>query len=295
MEATYDVSGMEIVMPWTPVLFKNVNVDFKEVTDPEKTTFRVFYPCKDYSLPHTVYFATNGFDLAEEREFTAIARIIRRPETKITKYGLRSTTYRVELLRPDREPEGLKYKMVIREFGGKRCIRTPGMSMVRSVDVLPLIVSVSRSATGAHWTELRLWVVPLEQRILVRRTYVSTRGNREECLLDVETSKAVPRYEVLEVLREWPYGRAVKMRDNVTGEEFTAVELEFHSARKTAAATFHRFGEPEGAAPRLLYSTDWSGKTHWVEVYRIPSRVRVVTTRISNSGKEYRWEVEISP
>jgi len=149
------------------------------------------------------------------------------------------------------------------------------------------------SRSGNHGK--RLFLVVSEKPIKIWWESISNRGNRRAGI-DVygfDGTKTVPEMEELEVVKSWSYGKAVKMRNNLTGEVFTALILEFHRARKTSAMTDHVI-EPSDAV-ELIESDAHGSKTHWTEIYKVIKPCKVTSIRVTNCGNRYEETVEISP
>ncbi len=197
----------------------------------------------------------------------------------------------VEILPPVTPPKYVRYKLLIASFNEKSTLRTASTKTYQ-FNIEPVYETVNSSGTGAHWTRWCVWLVPIETKIMARESWVSNRGVFHEYIVDVEAGKTLERYEELEVVKEWSWGRVVKVRDNWENRELTMLVLEYHKAWKTCASTEHMV-EPADAI-RLLWSEGRFERTHWQEAYEVlKTPVKIRTIRITNSCKKEVTEVTI--
>lgn len=224
------------------------------------------------------------------KSFVAIAEIWKEPrywwsEEREERAPEGSTRTIIKLFKPYREPSSVQYFLAVLEFP-KRSTRMggyDGTEVVKTEGVLWEEYGSNTSRSGNHGKELFMIIA---RKAVFRHVRVSNRGNVNETVIVVTPEKLMklPRYEELAVIKKWCYGRAVRMRDNTTGEEFLALELEYHRAWRSAAETNHSI-DPENTV-EYLWSTRHSSKTHWIEVYKVlRTPVKVRTTRISGSGR----------
>ena len=153
----------------------------------------------------------------------------------------------------------------------------------------------NRSGTGNHAIDYNVFIIPKEKKLVALLSKVSNRGNasNEVIVFDSEVTRK-PLYEERDtkVLNEWVVVKRVY--DNWKGRERVLVELRYHEARKTSAATTHEI-EPLGAVVPVFLGDHGGVKTHWVEIYEVIKPVKITTVRISNSGKRRVYTTTINP
>ncbi len=224
---------------------------------------------------------------SERREWISEERKIRAPE-----YMTRTIIKLYKPRDPNTKPKAI---FVVAEYP-LRSTRMGGYDdaeLISNDGVLWSYVTENVSRSGNHGK--RLFMIVANKPIRVHWIRVSNRGNKYSGIdvYDFDDKKSVPELEELETVKAWRYGSVVRMRNNITGEVFTALVLEYHEAWKTCARTTHTV-EPEDAI-EPIESTAHSSKTHWTEVYRVIKPCKVKTVRITNRGKDYEIEVEVQP
>jgi len=223
----------------------------------------------------------------ERREWISEERGIRAPE------GMTRTIIKLyKPIKPDTVPRAVfvavEYPLRSTRMGGY-----DDAELITGSGVLWHYVTSNVSKSGRHGK--KLFLVVSREPIKIRWVSVSNRGNRRAGidLYGFDEVKTLPEMEELKVVKSWSYGRAVKMRNNITGEIFTALILEFHRARKTPAMTDHVI-EPEDAV-ELIESDAHGSKTHWTEIYKVIKPCRIKTIRVTNCGNRYEESVEVAP
>jgi len=190
---------------------------------------------------------------------------------------------------PRKKNDEPKMKLVFAGFDIKSTAM--GARIWWEFNINPIYTSVNSSGTGNHGILWAIWLVNVNQRILAKMHWISNRGVYTERIVDVEDGGAVERVEVVRVIRDWGWGSHVVIRDNWTNEEYEAIELHYHEARKTCARTEHIV---EGKVELIYAEGANAGRTHWRELYKITAKpVKVTTIRITNSCKEEKVEVTI--
>jgi len=264
--------------------------------DTLRNGLELYYPNRRYAVPAKLRFIVDPeLDLTKPVE--ALARISVKP-AKLTKYYTEPVdVLNIELIKPrpvlKTKPE---LRMIAVGFDCKSTFKTSAFSSIDIEEGAEYLIWQTReeSGSGAHWRNYYVFLAPLDAKIIAVEKSRSNRGNYSEEVIDIVNNRRVDRYEELEVLIHWDWGRVIRMRDNLEDREFEALVLEYHNARKTVAYTSHDI-EPRGNAI-LLYTTKTAldPKTHWTEVYEIVEKpLTIKTTRISNSGKETVTEVRV--
>jgi len=147
----------------------------------------------------------------------------------------------------------------------------------------------NQSRSGNHGKILLIALSRTPIRIL--RESRSNRGNSSMWIIeyDYHSCRTIDVYETLAThyLNDYAILRIIK--DNINNKTYPALELIYHSARKTSAETEHTI-EPKDAI-ELLENSYSTTKTHHTEIYKIKKLpLRLVTIRVSNSGKIYKYE-----
>ena len=284
----------ELKLGWTPV-----ELDIRhtvECVDRTKTGLLMCYPRKVYSSPAAIRYIVHPslLEIDRVKKTVAIARITVYHDVKLTKYSHYADVLNIELLPPKRPETKPKYHLIIAAYRGK----STGIGSYRKVIILRgeehVIWRVANSSSsGNHWIDYIVALLPPKADVLLQENYRSSRGNVDEYLISLKTGKGVGRYEILETAPVHPYVRKLRIRDNLTREEFTAIELEYHIARKTSAETDHEWEPKDALVP--LYDTRAFEKTHWTEGHKVMKPVRIKTVRITNCGNSYEWVSEVEP
>ena len=262
--------------------------------DKTKTGLLMCYPRKRYSIPATIRYIVHPSLVENDRikKVVAVARITVYHDVKLTKYNHYADVLNIELLPPKRPETKPRYHLVVSAFEGK----STGVGSYRKIEVVKgkehiIWRTANSSASGNHWIEYLVALIPPNEDVLLCENYRSSRGNIDEYLVSLMTGKTVERFEVLEVAPVHPYVRKLRIRDNLSNEEFDVLELEYHYARKTSARTDHEW-EPEDAL-EPLYDTTAPEKTHWSVVYRLVKPVRIRTVRVTNCGNRHEYVSEV--
>ena len=224
---------------------------------------------------------------SERREWISEERKVRAPE------GLTRTI--IKLYRP-RNPMTQPRAIFIAVDYPLRNTRMGGYDdaeILTNDGIIWKYTATNISRSGNHGK--RLFIILSQKPIRIRWESISNRGNRRAgiTVYDFDGVKSLPELEEVETIKTWSYGRAVRMRNNVTGEEFTALVLEFHRARKSCAETDHVI-EPRDAV-EFIDSSAHGSKTHWTEVYKVIKPCRVKTVRITGRGNRYEEVIEVQP
>jgi len=264
--------------------------------DRTKTGLLMCYPAKRYSIPAAIRYIIHPSLLENDRikKSVAIARITVYHDVKLTKYNHYADVLNVELLPPKRIDTMPRYRLIVDCFECK----STGIGSYRKIEIIRgkehvIWRTSNSSSSGNHWIDYIVALLPPDADILLQENYRSSRGNTDEYLVSLRTGKSVERYEVLDMEQVHPYARKLRIRDNLTNEELTAIELVYHFARKTSAETDHEW-EPEDAL-EPIYDTSAPEKTHWSVVYKLVKPVRIRTVRVTNCGNRHEYVSEVTP
>lgn len=206
-----------------------------------------------------------------------------------------STRIIVKLYKPVKPETKPKAIFVVVEYS-KRSTRMGGYDdadLVSDDGMMWYYIATNTSRSGNHGK--KLFMIVSQKPVKIYWVSVSNRGNRRAGIdvYDFDGKKSMPELEELETIKAWSYGKVIRMRNNLTGETFTALILEFHEARKTCARTTHEI-EPEDAV-EFIDSTSHGSKTHWVEIYKVLRPCKVRTVRVSNRGNVYEETIDVQP
>lgn len=290
----------KIAGKWMPVeVVMDLDVPIV-VRDKLRNGLLLCYPRKVYAIPAPLRFVIDprliegveGYEWVVKipRRFKAVVRITVRKALLTKRSTIPVHVLNIEMLKP-REDFETKKRLVVTSRHGRRT-RMGGLTDQR-YNIPPMYACMNASSSARHWVNWRVWLIDIEEGLVEQEVRISNRGNVSETLYDVLRGERVERYEELEVVESWEWGKVVKIRDNWTGEEFTALILEFHEARKTSAKTDHVI-EPMDAV-ELVQTTSHSAKTHWTTLYKVLAPCRVLTRRVSNRGNVREWVVEVKP
>ena len=187
---------------------------------------------------------------------------------------------------PPKKPTRPKYKLVIMNWHGK--LTGMGGSVHKScVNANPFFTTASSSSTDRHWTAYDFYLVPLDTKLVFHCSRTSNRGNISEWLED-EDGNTIPRFEET-VIKDYEHCTILKVKDNLNNEEFEAIRIYRHSARKTLASTTYKVKKGKLS----LIQSDYSSlKTHWTELYKIIEKpIEIEITRTSNRGNTHSYTI----
>ena len=255
------------------------------------------FPPKSYAIPANARFLIHPSVLGKipeksryisisEKDVLVGIRIVQ--DVSITKYGFKDSVLEILVL-PLKKPTKVKYRLLVISFKGKST-GVGASERASSINADPFFTAVTSSRTGNHWKGYYFYLVPVNKKLVFHYIRVSNRGNWYETLYDEEGNE-IPRFQET-VVEQHAYCDIVKIRDNLKNEEYEAVKLYLHEARRTSAYTSYKVKKGKLELVSSDYHPD---KTHWTEIHRILEKpIEIEITRVSNRGNKSTYTITYS-